>query len=382
METPIKYLCSDDESGRTTVAHKNSLEKQAGGKLEIKLTEPTTFEKEVDRLNKEIITNKYRGLLLDLKLDGTGIAYYRGTALVQEIHTRAAENGFEICPLVLWSNDKKLQASYAPDETSHDLFDLIIDKDKLKDAAYAKDRANKLLSLATGYEKIIACKATGAKLIRDLLEIPKNAEKVLDLRIAQSIISKSSSTYDQARFIHKQLLTISNNALVNSKVLAARLGIGYSDKVKFEEVAGLLFPTAKYKGVFSDGWDCWWVAEVEKIWKSLPGCPGPLRNLPAEIRVEFINSHLQRADLLPAQPIQFNSSTYYWTICQITHRPLDPQEGYVIDHQLYPWQLTQYISMFGKLDGSSEAKKIELDPLEIERFKEDKKIVKPATKKS
>jgi hypothetical protein len=380
METPIKYLCTDDESGRTTIAHKNSLEKQTAGKLEITLTEPTTFEDEVNRLNNEIIANKYRGLLLDLKLDGTGVAYYRGTALVQEIHTRAAESNFQVCPLVLWSNDRKLQVSYAPDETSHDLFDLIIDKDKLKNDDYAKDRAIKLLSLAKGYESIIACKATGAKRLQELLLIPKGAEKVLDPRIAQPINSKNSSIYDQARFIHKQLLTISNNALISSKLLAARLGFGYDDKEKFEEVAGSLFPTAKYKGVFSDGWDCWWVAEVEKIWKLLPKCPGSLRNLPAESRVEFINSHLQRADLLPAQPIQFNSSTYYWTICQITHQPLDPQEGYVIDHQLYPWQLTQYISMFGKLDGSSTAKKIELDPLEIERFKENKKLVKPATK--
>lgn len=372
MEMPVRYLCSDDETGRTTGAYKTKLEKQSSNNLKIEITAPDNFEKEVGRLSKTIREEGYSGLLLDLRLDGTGKAHYRATSLVQEIHTRAAEGEFPICPLALWSNDKKLRDSYSPDETSHDLFDIIISKDKLSKGNYAKDKALKLVSLAIGYEHLSDCKVTGIARVESILGGNEQLVSGIDPRIIYPLSVVPASIYEQARFVHQQLLSIPNNALVSSELLAARLGIDYASTPTFDSIALELFPSAKYTGLFSEGWSCWWMAEVEQVWETFQNCPGPLKRLSAEKRVAFINSHLNRTDLSAAKPIKFASSTAYWSICQITRKPIDPREGYVVNRQLLPWQLTQYVSLYGKLDGSSASDEYDVNPLDMERFKSDK----------
>lgn len=372
MEMPVRYLCSDDETGRTTGAYKTKLEKQSSDNLKIQITAPENFEKEVGRLSKTIREQGYAGLLLDLRLDGTGKAYYRATSLVQEIHTRAAEGEFPICPLALWSNDKKLRDSYSPDETSHDLFDIVVSKDKLSKAAYAKDKASKLVSLAIGYDYLSNCEATGLARVGAILGCNEQIISSIDPRITYPLTTIPTSIYEQARFIHQQLLSIPNNALVSSELLAARLGIDYASTPNFDSIALELFPSAKYTGLFSEGWPCWWMVEVEQLWETFQNCPGPLKRISAVKRVDFINSHLNKTDLLPAKPIRFASSTSYWSICQITRKPIDPREGYVVNRQLLPWQLTQYISLYGKLDGSSASEEYDVNPLDMERFNLDK----------
>ena len=381
MKETVNYLCVDDEKDAETLGYLTRIEKQKEG-LIIEPRVPGEFAAEVDILCEEIEAKKIKGLIVDLRLNGTknSPSRYRAPALVQEIHTRVAEGTFPIRPLVLWSNDEKLSSSYWPDDTSHDLFDLTIHKEKLitNYQPYAKAIADKMVALADGYTEIIQTTNTGPARALGLLQATEELATELDPRILQPLTFPSSevSVYDQARFIHRQLLAIPNNALVNAETLAARLGLRLAEVSDFENLAEQLFPGSRYCGVFSDGWACWWMPLVEEAWLSLSGCPGQLRELTAAQRVACIAAVLDRPDLKPAAPIELALSSSFWVVCQSTRRPLDPLEGYVVDRQLYPWQLTQYISLHGKLDGSKEASRIKIDALDLERYDEDRKTLK------
>ncbi|HEX8349013.1 MAG TPA: hypothetical protein VF598_03560, partial [Hymenobacter sp.] len=276
----------------------------------------------------------------------------------------------------------KLSVSYWPDDTSHDLFDLTIYKEKLaeRDKPYAHKIARKMVSLAQGFNRIASLQSRDLQRVIDLLHITGEQAGQLDPRLFQPLTLSLSDTsvYDQARFIHRQLLATPNSALVDTEILAARLGLDSASmpQAEFEALAEQLFPNARYQGVFAEGWMCWWVSEVEEAWQSLPGCSGPLRELTAEQRVACIQANTDRKDLKPARPIELASSSSFWTVCQITRHPLDPMEGYVVDRQLYPWQLTQYVSMHGKLGGGKFADRVKVDALDWERYNEDRVIAK------
>ncbi|HEX8429324.1 hypothetical protein [Hymenobacter sp.] len=380
MSNPVNYLCVDDAGDTATHSYLDFISDQ-DERLNIEPSEPDEFSLQLTNLKEKIRPDEgvgFDGLLLDLRLDGEGSkAHYRAPALAQEIHTRAVEDkdGFPICPLVLWSNDEKLDDSYWPDDTSHDLFDLTIFKEKLADldVKYARKTARKLISLADGYSQIIALQETGFDRISRLLDKSSAFLRVIDPRIALPLGEAigDASVYDQARFIHQQLLTIPNSALVSSEILAARLGLDIRDVKDFDDLAEKLFPNARYTGAFAYGWPCWWVSGVEKGWANLAECPGPLRTTGAEKRVECIKRNSDRQDIHPATTIELTTSTTFWTICQITRQPLDPMEGYAVDKQLYPWQNTKYVSLHGKLSGGRKADRTKIDPLDIERFEED-----------
>jgi hypothetical protein len=382
MKQTVNYLCVDDERNAETEAYLAFIQRQ-DERINTTLRVPEDFSNEVESLKREILEHNFNGLLLDLRLDGMGsAARYRAPALVQEIHTRVAENTFPARPLVLWSNDQKLSISYWPDDTSHDLFDFTIYKEKLaeRNQSYAAKLARKLVALAEGYMYIDNLTTRDMPRVVELLNLQAEQFDQLDPRLLKPLMLPMSeiSIYEQARFIHRQLLAMPNNALVDSEILAARLGIAidtFSDN-DFEALVDQLLPGTRYKGVFSEGWSCWWMSSVETVWQSLPDCPGPLRELTAEQRVAFINYITGRTDIKAAKPIELANSSSFWTICQITRHPLDPFEGYVADRQLYPWQLTQYVSLHGKLSGGKVAARIGIDALDWERYNEDKALAK------
>lgn len=381
MSKSINYLCVDDAGDEKTYSYLDFISDQ-DKRLNIEPSEPDEFSLQLTNLKEKVKPDNgagFDGLLLDLRLDGEGSkAHYRAPALAQEIHTRAVEDkdGFPICPLVLWSNDEKLDDSYWPDDTSHDLFDLTIFKEKLADldVKYALKTARKLVSLADGYSQILALQETGFDRISLLLDKPSVFLQALDPRITKPLGEGigDTSVYDQARFIHQQLLTIPNSALVSSEILAARLGLNIREVSDFDDFADKLFPNARYTGAFAYGWPCWWMSVVEKEWINLKDCPGALRNIRAEKRVECIRNNSDRQELQPAATIELTNSTTFWTVCQVTRQPLDPMEGYAVDKQLYPWQNTQYVSLHGKLSGGKKADRTKIDPLDIERYEEEK----------
>jgi hypothetical protein len=128
--------------------------------------------------------------------------------------------------------------------------------------------------------------------------------------------------------------------------VAARLGIDAGSSDDFDTLLDRSFSGASYTGPFYAGWPRWWSEPVESAWATLTGRePGELRSMTADERVAGIKGASGLAGLVAAVPTTAGESTEFWVTCQITGRPLDPGDGFVLDAgRRYPWQRDQYVS--------------------------------------
>ncbi|MDZ7818231.1 MAG: hypothetical protein U5K55_06280 [Aliarcobacter sp.] len=252
----IRYLYIDDEKDKAET-YIESLEEK--GELEIDFQQAQTLDKAILLQNLK----NYQGVLLDLRTDQEydkdgNISDFTGAEWGQ--HLRVLSTNGELkndLPIVLFSTDVKLQQTYFRDLTSNNIFDRFLSKDKTPSNAQKK-----LISLANGYKDI-----SKEKEFSNLLKIDISN---LDPRIFSRFIGVSDiPTHEYAQMILKDLI-YAKGVLVNEKYLAARLGIDKdtsSDWARIKEI----FDAAKYKGVFSDGWERWWMFIVDKIFNEISG---------------------------------------------------------------------------------------------------------------
>lgn len=375
-----RYIYLDDEPSTRVGGYRRAVQSEAYG-LSIVHEHPKPYENQIQALAAAHKAGNLDGLILDLRLDlmhenddpEKDKANYRAATLAQEIRTRATEGDMPSYPIVLWSTNEKLRKSYDTDDTSHDLFDLKSVKDDILDEGSAKYIAEKLVALAEGYKSVTALRKTKPDELFIYLGFNKKPI-FLDERIYIHLRSQDGPlpTHEYARFIVRELLETAG-PLVDKDALAARLGIDLKQSPGFDQLVETLFADAGYKGPFNGGWPNWWFAIVEEIWRNLPGCPGALRNLAAEKRVEFLKQTTGISEITDAKVAFANERTTFWTVCQATLRPLDPRDGYLIDKQpKYPWQDREYVSFYALLNRANVAKKIKIDALEEDRFKRAK----------
>ena len=370
----MTYLYLDDEIDSSLRSFIRRVAPE-GGELTIVPSHPGSFAGQIETA----MHGEYDGLILDLRLDkvtNDGIqADYRAPTLAQEIRTRAAEalhdeeseklheeggegdeaKGRSEFPIVLWSTEPRLRQSYDRDKTSHDLFDLICDKDdmvSLDPAVPEEEKAPmvgvRLQSLVVGYKAIQALRdETGddERFYRFLgLESPP---EFLDERLADFALSEVSPqerpAHEYARFVRRQVLE-SEGPLVDRRTVAARLGIDMATSADFDELL-LRFESGVYGGVFHEGWPRWWAEEVEELAEDL--IDDDLRSLSASERVERLSKATGFGGLRAAEPISDGDSDAFWVVCQATDRPLDPRDGYVMEAgRRYPWQRDKYVSRY------------------------------------
>jgi|GEM_PF-5157114 len=409
-----KYLCIDDEDNSTVRTYLRAI-RSARSDLKISFELPKRrYSKQIEDIRRRLLDEEFQGLILDLRLDGdedtitddvledTGetsndkeepIETFRAPELAQRVRNRSSEikpkQPFPICPIVLWSTDERLEVAYAPDDTSHDLFDLKIFKSRLPDelesaddlndpdkldpkkpSPYAVEVANQLVALSDGYKELVTNQTQGRERAQSLLKIPEGWIELLDPSLFETI-TEQASIHRQARFIIRELLSTSNTGLITSEIAAARIGLLPNVK-GLNEILEVLFPKAKYTGIFSEGWQCWWAPIMADEWLAYIECPGPLHLLSAGVRVEFIKKITGRQDLEPAQPLRFTTSTNYWSVCKATDRPIDPVDGFLTNRSLQSWQLTEYVSLWGFLNKKRERAHVQLASLERQRFEDEK----------
>jgi hypothetical protein len=368
----IKYLYIDDEDKNTVSPYTRQIENVNKG-LTIKHLQPFPYDEQINRLQKE----EFGGLILDWRLDQNANlledgnktkARYRAAALAQELRTRAAEGGRDY-PIVLWSTDKRRKESYLKDDTSHDLFDLECVKDDIEKPNRANEIALRLIALAEGYKEIVA--TPKSKKIDNLLALKK--PDFLDPRILAYFegVPEGTPSHEYARFILKELFGKSG-PLIDEETLASRLGI---DIEKSKDWSTLLrkLKNSTYQGVFKEGWPRWWAYYIEEWWDSLGKDMPPLRSTPAAERVARLQKKFKLQGLLKAEPIKPKYSQAYWTICQVTRRPLDPRDGFVLDVETKLWQSKEYVSSDAEFTGKRQGKGLRLDPLEGVRVSQLKK---------
>ena len=80
--------------------------------------------------------------------------------------------------------------------------------------------------------------------------------------------------------------------------------------------------------------------------------------MPAQERVQALNSKFN-LHLSYVNPLDFNRSTCYWSICNEIKRPIDPNEGYkILNDKIYPWQEYEYYSLKAILSNDKLMKKL------------------------
>lgn len=391
---PRTFLYLDDEEPEVVRPFIREVERGADGVV-IELAHPRPYRDQIDAL----MGGKFDGLILDLRLDqyagwkaegGAEKADYRASTLAQEIRTRAAENSSTAAergrgeyPIVLWSTDERLDASYARDHTSHDLFDLLCvkghimsDDEDVADEKKAPWVAKRLLALAEGYDFIAEVRNDVGRKRGHFFRFLgfETRPDFLDERLAdldpfdQRLLFRPAHEY--ARFIRRELLDVTG-PLIDKVTLAARLGLDLEQSRDADRLIEEHFGDASYSGPFAQGWPRWWAGRIEDVWRSLTGqgASAPsLRSLPAFERVGLLREQTGLKRLRAAAPLTEGGSTRYWVACRATGRPLDPRDGFVLDtRKHFPWQGDEYVSLHAVLRGLLRDKDLVLSPSERKR---------------
>ena len=287
------------------------------------------------------ISQKIDGLILDLGLcdlpnEHDEHANFRGTSLAQEIRTRQKEGIIKSFPIILFSGNDKL--SLLLETTGLDLFDLCIDKESVNVDIF-DELSSKLYALANGYsiidnniehdiEKILCTSIDhiDSRLIVELNSIIKNPNHVI------------------ANFVINELLN-RQGLLVDEQTLASRFGVDIKKSEDWKLLLGHL-QFAKYKGIFSEGWERWWMQPIEDWWHN-DISDNSLRTMGATQRVEKIKEKLDLTKLITVNRINGAESDAFWTICQGYNKPIDTIDGLLIAGQenLYPWQEPKFVSI-------------------------------------
>lgn len=306
--------------------------------------------------------NKYDGLLLDLRLDETASedakkikVPFTATVYAQHLRTLVTNGNIDRdIPIVLFSTDEKLKKVYSIDLTSQDLFDRYIEKTRIPENAKLK-----LTSLANGYKTI-----NEEKEIEKLIGLDSLSE--LDERIFARYDDSTIPTHEFAQTILKDLIYVSG-VLINELMLASRFGIDIEKSDDWEQLKEY-FKDTKYTGVFSDGWNRWWMHLIDDMFSAKTETY--LSYLDANERVELLKKITGLEKLVAAEPIEENNSNRFWTYCKVLEKPLDPLEGFKVNTPIEPkpWQEYNYCSLYAILTQKHISKGITIHPSDRERL--------------
>lgn len=366
----VKYLYIDDEND-------GSIESLINGFNDLKeiyvermpITKGLSFSDLKDSILDKIKNNKFQGLLIDLRLDGTGPDHleYSAISISSELRSITARKETPSFPIVLCSTIDKIRETYNADKTSQDLFDYTFKK--AENPNYPKF-SRKLLSLVRGYQSLNA----GDNCLE--LIYGRKDLNTLDSRIFDRFLDQETITYDHSHFTIKTLFHCTN-PLLKEAILASRLGIDiHESNESWINLRDSIFIDAKYQGLFSDGWDRWWSDIIIQIFKKITG--EKLSFLNADERVALLVKNTGINGLIPAKPIKHNVSSEFWTICEAYKKPLDPLEGFRIQTsmELKPWQEPKYLSLDAILEQVGVDRNLKPHHSENVRIVELKKTLK------
>ena len=232
-------------------------------------------------------------LALDYRLDENASDIepsetYKAGVLAQQLRDRASTDPSVDLPIVLVSNEAKIQNLYLPDKTAHDLFDRVYRKEEIEKRRPVIRR--EMIALATGYGTLRD--AGGKYRAEELLKRNDDVDLIHQQDIAAAF-SKATAPHTLAKFILKTLID-QPGLLVDDADAAARLGI---DRLSFERLsAHSQMQPVRYAGLFGEGWRRWWLDTLLDWAEGLLGVrPISLRNAD---RAEKISAALD----LPLNP--------------------------------------------------------------------------------
>jgi hypothetical protein len=356
----IKYIYIDDSEERNGIAVGLSVHED---KLQVEAVEPKNWQS----IRTDIEQQGVNGILLDWNLQGNlNTSDYSSVALAQELRELARQGTIKDIPIILCSAQTDFNIKYDKDATSHNLFDVVYDKETLT-GSDSNSYIYKFISLSKGYQIL-----NQAKTISSILKIENTDFESLDIRFQEEINNLlQSPSHEIARFILRQVIEY-QGILIDEAVLAARLGIDKEKSKDWNKLKETL-SSYKYQGVFGDAWERWWWFGVEKWWNTI--APDThLQTNSASNRVKLISDKTKTHALVPAQKLKYTNSDEFWAVCAVLHKPIDIMDGFILDKKThYTWQEREYISNEAII--SSEYK-LQVDVLERKRLHEFKEYIK------
>ena len=320
------------------------------------------FDKLTDKLKEE--WDSIDGLILDLKLNGGGpnSTKYTATSLAQWISSYVVTEGRPAKPLILLSNDLKC-ANYSADVTSHDLFDIV----KERNGNIQWDHFAGLLSIcAEDYAKL---NEDGRK---NLYEILQNDEIDITAGCLAPFTDPAKFNVSQfASFILNDLFQ-HPGLLISEELLAARLGVDVEKSGRsWCDFKNKFFGITKYRGVFGTMEERYWSNKSIDVFIKMTDGQSPA-SMTTKQRVDLLKSVCaEAAGLVHFEPVGLSKSPYCWVIDEVTRKPLDAIEGYMLHEEtgLKSWQEPRYLS-FDTIESGNQGDYV-LSPSEKERYDDD-----------
>ena len=340
-----KYLFIDDENGSSEKSTLNGFNDTNIIEVErFDLSHFRDFGKLKIELKRAFKNKEFDGLIIDLRLDGSGEdrTEFNAVAITSELRSISARGDIKYFPIVICSTQKKIEQTYNSDRTSHDLFDYKLSKSN-SNHNWNKI-STKLKSLANGYNW--------------LQETNRETNKILGLEntvnIDERVLEKFSTlsvAYDYTHFIINDFFH-QTTPLISEKILAARLGIDLKETPEnvWEEISLSVLEDIRYKGLFGDGWKRWWADDLNDWFKNISG--ERLAFLNAQKRVKILTEKTGLKEIYYATPLKYCNSSEFWSICEGYKVPIDPIEGFKISTtaDLKPWQESKVLSLIAILE--------------------------------
>ena len=346
----VRYLFIDDEVGQPTKALLDGFNDTGLVSVEsLSIAKDESFDSISDKLQSKYAKEGFDGILIDLCLDGTGAnsLKFKAPPVAQQIRTLASENKFSHLPIVLCSTIEN-EGLFQSDSSSHDLFDYYFNKSDLN----FKKEAGRLQSLAEGYH-ILNKKDVAIETVLGRVDVD-----VLDSKLMDYICGNMKSSFDVAQRIVKDMFRYSG-LLITEGIMAARLGVDFEKSGEaWTRLMDKVLVQAEYKGVFSSGWRRYWSDKLNSFFMEISGGT-PYQIMSAAERVGVLTQSGFNG-LVVADPILFNQSTYYNTVCIHYNRPLDAIEGIPVEDSmnLKPWQENCFVSFLAVAKGEFKEERI------------------------
>lgn len=308
---------------------------------------------DINEVNPDLIILDY------ILTEGSNLKFCNAPTIAATLRSLTAIDSFKERPIVLMSNKDNIVNSYRKDYTSHDLFDYAITKDNATKNCTEKFIA-KCISFIEAYKKI----AEEKFVLPNILQVE---QKLIHSKLSFYLNESNQSLYEYSRFIFEHLIRCSG-MLIGEEILSARLGVS-KDSHDWEELKTKL-DSFKYKGVFSNSYNRWWMNSINYWWLNTLEQEYSLRHHNAEERVKILKDKL-KLDLQVSTPSDKNLSTNYWNICKQTKLPIDPFDGIeLLEEEFMVWQDKDYVSIDGYLEDIEKYSKIvsDLDRKEMRKY--------------
>ena len=331
-----RYLLIDDEANSDAPAESYAEELIASseGSLTIESHRPASIQEVLEF----IAIAKPDGLLLDVAFTNALTEKhiplpYDGIALAQQIRTlqtRGLRQGagtiLREFPLVRFSKADVIREYVSGDTTSEDLFDERIDKATIID--HSKAVAKRLYSLAADYPAISEYaaddKSDGA--LARLLGCDQEFLSRVDARALLGLRRADAPAHVLSRYLTGPLLGRSG-PIIDERLLAVRLGVDRDKSEDWPTILANLMPAA-YAGVFSQGYERWWMALVTEWWATQIDGEQALPRLGVSERVQAIRHKTGLTKLTPIGEHPDSPGTRFWYRCIRSKLPVDPAFGF------------------------------------------------------